>query len=124
MKPFLILQLRPETDAADNEFEAFLSKGALTPDRVHRIRLDRDPLPDDLDLSRYAGTIVGGGPGCVSDPPEKKSEVEARIETSVLSLMPRITGADLPFLGCCYGIGILAHEQFRKVLLRSVCEQL
>ncbi|MAQ83895.1 MAG: glutamine amidotransferase [Maritimibacter sp.] len=110
MKPFLILQLRPETDAADNEFEAFLSKGALTPDRVHRIRLDRDPLPDDLDLSRYAGTIVGGGPGCVSDPPEKKSEVEARIETSVLSLMPRITGADLPFLGCCYGIGILAHH--------------
>jgi GMP synthase (glutamine-hydrolysing) len=24
--------------------------------------------------------------------------------------MPRITGADLPFLGCCYGIGILAHH--------------
>ncbi|WP_425051485.1 glutamine amidotransferase [Psychromarinibacter sp. S121] len=129
MKPFLILQLRPETDAADNEFEAFLSKGALSPDRVHRIRLDCEPLPTDLDLGRYAGTIVGGGPGCVSDPPEKKTEVEARIEHTMLSLMPQITEGDLPFLGCCYGIGILAHhlgaevskKQFGEPVGTSLC---
>ena len=29
IKPFRILQLRPETPAADNEFEAFLDKGGL-----------------------------------------------------------------------------------------------
>ena len=29
MKPFLILQLRPETEASDNEFEAFLDCGIL-----------------------------------------------------------------------------------------------
>ena len=27
-----------------------------------------------------------------------------------LALMPKITGADIPFMGCCYGIGILAHH--------------
>ncbi|MDF0601017.1 glutamine amidotransferase [Psychromarinibacter sp. C21-152] len=110
MKPFLILQLRPETEAADNEYEAFLSKGGLTPADTHRIRLDQEVLPPDLDLSVYAGTIVGGGPGCVSDPDAAKPPVEKRIEDAVMSLMPEITARDLPFLGCCYGIGILAHH--------------
>lgn len=110
MKPFLILQLRPEQEASDNEFAAILSKSGLTENRVERVRLERDQLPDRFDLGQYAGVIVGGGPGCVSDPEEEKPEMEARIEKSVLSLMPEIIERDLPFLGCCYGIGILAHH--------------
>ena len=110
MKPFLILQLRPETEASDSEFHAILKMGGLAPDQVLRIRLDRDNLPGDLRLQDYSGVIVGGGPGCVSDPPEDKSEIEARIEASVLGLMPEITKGDVPFLGCCYGIGILTHH--------------
>jgi GMP synthase (glutamine-hydrolysing) len=77
---------------------------------VHRIRLDQERLPDDLDPAAYSGVIVGGGPGCVSDPADSKDPVEARIEAACLSLMPAITGADIPFMGCCYGIGILAHH--------------
>jgi len=110
MKPFLILQLRPETDASDDEFAAFLAKGGLSVDRVHRIRLDQENLPSDLRLEDYAGVIVGGGPGCVSDTADKKHPVEARIEAQILSLMPAITARDHPFMGCCYGIGILAHH--------------
>ncbi|APZ55040.1 glutamine amidotransferase [Salipiger abyssi] len=110
MSRFLILQLRPETEASDDEFAAFLRKGGLSAAQVHRIHLDCEPLPEGLDPRDYAGVIVGGGPGCVSDPPERKSPEEARIEAACLSLMPAITGADVPFLGCCYGIGILAHH--------------
>ena len=66
-------------------------------------------MPEGLDLGRYAGVIVGGGPGCVSDAEAEKSPVEKRIEDAVLGLMPEIVGRDLPFLGCCYGIGILGH---------------
>jgi GMP synthase (glutamine-hydrolysing) len=110
MTQFLILQLRPEAEASDDEFAAFLTKGGLRADQVHRIRLDCEDLPQDLDPARYAGVIVGGGPGCVSDDPASKDPVEARIEAQILSLMPRITDQDVPFLGCCYGIGILgAH---------------
>ena len=108
MKPFLILQLRPETDASDDEFAAILRQGNLDAADTRRIRLDRAPLPADLDLDDYAGVIVGGGPGCVSDRPEDKTPTEARAEDAVMGLMPAITGRDLPFLGCCYGIGILA----------------
>jgi GMP synthase (glutamine-hydrolysing) len=110
MSRFLLLQLRPETEASDDEFHAMLDKGGLEEARVHRLRLDREDLPDGLDPADYAGVIVGGGPGCVSDPADSKDPVEARIEAACLALMPRITDLDLPFLGCCYGIGILAHH--------------
>lgn len=110
MKPFLILQLRPETEAADNEFDAFLAKGGLAQDQVHRIRLDQEDLPAGFDLADYAGVIVGGGPGCVSDDPAKKPPLEKKIEDEIIGLMPEICARDVPFLGCCYGIGILGHH--------------
>ena len=110
MKPFLILQLRPETEASDNEFLAILEKGRLAAENAHRIRLDCENIPNGISLSDYSGVIVGGGPGCISDAAESKSPVEARIEAAVMGLMPEITTRDLPFMGCCYGIGILAHH--------------
>lgn len=121
-KPFLVLQLRPETEASDDEFAAIMSKGGLTEDRVKRIRLDQENLPEGLSLDQIAGVIVGGGPGCVSDRPEDKSEVEARIEAQVMSLMPQITERDFPFLGCCYGIGILGQHLGGDVSKRAYGE--
>ena len=109
-KPFLILQLRPEAEASDNEYEAMLEKSGLDASEVIRLRLEQEALPEDFDLDDYSGVIVGGGPGCVSDALNDKSEIEKRIENTVLSLMPEITKRDFPFLGCCYGIGILAHH--------------
>lgn len=115
MTPFLILQLRPETEAADEEFDAILRRAGLLPDQVRRIRLDQQPLPQDLDFSRFSGVIVGGGPGCVSDPPERKDPLEARIEADILRAMPRILSGQVPFLGCCYGIGILGRSLGARV---------
>lgn len=110
MKPFLILQLRPEDEASDGEYRAFLEKGGLEKSRAHRIRLEAGTLPKNLSLDDFAGVIVGGGPGCVSDDPETRDPVEARAEAEILGLMPEITARDFPFLGCCYGIGILARH--------------
>jgi GMP synthase (glutamine-hydrolysing) len=122
MKPFLILQLRPEADVSDDEYFAILAKGGLSEADTHRICLDREKLPANLDLHSYAGVIVGGGPGCVSDPPEKKSEVEAQIEREVQSLMPQIVAEDIPFMGCCYGIGVLGHHLKAEVSKRAYSE--
>ena len=109
-RPFLILQLRPEDEAADEEFADILARGGLSAARVLRVRLDQDPVPVGLELATLAGIITGGGPGCVSDPPEAKSHVEARVEAAALALMPQICADDLPFMGCCYGLGVLtAH---------------
>lgn len=110
MKPFLILQLRPETEASDGEYDAILEKGGLAQSDTIRIRLDRVPIPGKMNLQDYSGVIVGGGPGCVSDAEDKKTPIEKQIEDAILNLMPTITDTDFPFLGCCYGIGILAHH--------------
>ena len=72
MKPLLILQLRPETQASDEQYRAILEKGGLDPSQTQRIRLDQEPIPQGLDLSDYPGVIVGGGPGCVSDAEDEK----------------------------------------------------
>jgi len=122
MKPFLILQLRPEPEASQNEFEAILAKSGLAETDVYRIQLDQQELPADLSLDDYAGVIVGGGPGCVSDNPEKKTDVEARIEAAILGLMPEITARDYPFLGCCYGIGVLGHHLGKLVSKENYSE--
>lgn len=122
MKPFLILQLRPEKVVSDNEYAAILAKSGLAAEHTHRICLDHEDLPADLDLSAYSGVIVGGGPGCVSDPPEAKTPTEAKIEAGILSLMPEITERDVPFMGCCYGIGVLGHHLGVEVSKRRYFE--
>lgn len=108
MSRFLVLQLRPEDAAAEEEFGALMTRAGLHPHQVRRIRLDRTPMPA-IDLDAYAGIIVGGGPGCISDPPDQKTPLEARIEADILALMPAILDRDMPYLGCCYGMGILGH---------------
>ncbi|MEL6952191.1 MAG: glutamine amidotransferase [Pseudomonadota bacterium] len=107
MKPFLILQARPETEAADEEYGSFLAATGLAEADTRRIRLDEAPFAP-VDLSAVSGVIVGGGPGCVSDDPASKDPVEARIEADLLALMPEIMAREVPFMGCCYGLGILA----------------
>ncbi|WP_170383325.1 glutamine amidotransferase [Ruegeria atlantica] len=129
MKRFLILQLRPETEASDAEYASILDKTGLSPEQTHRIRLDCEDLPNGLNVTDYAGVIVGGGPGCVSDDPATKSEVDAQVEASIMGLMPQITANDHPFMGCCYGLGILAahlggdvsKDQFGEPVGPSTC---
>lgn len=89
---------------------SLLAKGGLSSARTHRIRMESDALPSNLDPRDYAGVIVGGGPGCVSDAAANRPANEARAEAQILSLMPAILAHDLPFLGCCAGIGLLAHH--------------
>ena len=109
-RPFLILQVRPESEAADDEYAAILEKGGLGETECIRVRLDREDAPDVALLDAVAGVVVGGGPGCVSDAEGDKSPVERRMEAGVLALLPRVVERDIPFLGCCYGIGALAHH--------------
>ncbi len=105
-KPFLILQLRPEDEAADNEFDAFLHFGRLEEREVRRVRMERDGIPE-VRLDQCAGVIVGGGPYNVSDRPEKKGATQKDVESKLQALLKRIIATDTPYLGACYGLGAL-----------------
>jgi GMP synthase (glutamine-hydrolysing) len=110
VRPFLLLASRPEDEAADDEYAAFLRATGLDERRLRRIRLEAGPLPP-LDLDDYAGVLLGGGPFNSSDPAEGKSVVQRRVEAELSRLLDEVVARDLPFLGACYGIGTLGVHQ-------------
>ena len=110
MEPFLLLSIRADDAAADNEYESFLTLGGLTEAELRRVRLDRRAL-GDIDLRDWSGIWVGGGPFNYTDPDEKKSPVQRRVEADLNRLLDAVAGADFPFLGACYGVGALGRHQ-------------
>ena len=104
--PFLLLSIRAEGEAADDEYRAVLRFGGLGERDLHRIRLTHRAL-GSIDLTGWSGIILGGGPFNVSDPPESKSLTQQRVESELTPLIDRVVQRDFPFLGCCYGVGTL-----------------
>src|SRR5690348_4392783 len=104
--PFLLLSIRAEDAAADDEYDAVMRFAELDRDGLQRIRLTHQSL-GDIDLADWSGIILGGGPYNVSDSPEVKSDTQRRVEAELLPLIDRVVEADFPFLGCCYGVGTL-----------------
>ena len=107
MKPFLILQLRPLDAACENELQAILKYGGIKDNEYRQIRMERKGIPD-LDLNDYSGIIIGGGPGNVSDPEEKKGTAQKRYEIDLQKLYNKVFELDFPLLGTCYGVGSIA----------------
>jgi GMP synthase (glutamine-hydrolysing) len=104
--PFLLLSIRGEDAAADDEYQAMMRFAGLDEVGMQRINLTHRPL-GPIDLDDWSGIVLGGGPYNVSDPPESKSSTQRRVESELLSLVDRIVDRDFPFLGCCYGVGML-----------------
>jgi GMP synthase (glutamine-hydrolysing) len=104
--PFLLLSIRAEDAAADDEYAAMMRFAGLDPNGLERIRLTHRSL-GEIDLAEWSGIILGGGPYNVSDAADSKSETQRRVESELLPLIARIVNHDFPFLGCCYGVGTL-----------------
>jgi GMP synthase (glutamine-hydrolysing) len=107
--PFLLLSIRAQDAAADDEYAAMLRFSGLDERGLARLRLDRESLRD-IDLDAWSGIILGGGPYTVSAPPDTKSVDERRAEADLLWLLDDVVARDFPFLGCCYGIGVLGRH--------------
>ncbi|CAA0119592.1 GMP synthase [glutamine-hydrolyzing] [Mycolicibacterium vanbaalenii] len=102
--PFLLLSIRGEDEAADDEYRAMKRFAGVDERGMHRIRLTHRPL-GEVDLSRWSGIILGGGPFNVSDEPGAKSPTQKRVEAELAELLTALIDRDFPFLGCCYGVG-------------------
>lgn len=104
--PFLLLSIRGEDEAAEDEYRAMMRFAGLDEARLQRIRLTHQPL-GDVDLAQWSGIVLGGGPYNVSDEPGAKSPIQQRVEAELADLIDEIIERDFPFLGCCYGVGTL-----------------
>ena len=110
MKPFVLLATRAEDQPADEEYALFLRHSGLDARDLIRVRLEAEPMPD-FDLEGLSGIFVGGGPFNASDPPERKSPVQQRVEAEFGALLDEVVARDFPFLGACYGVGTLGVHQ-------------
>lgn len=108
MKNLLILQMRPEDEACDSEFEAIVKAGEIDRERVDRIRVEKlEKL--DINVDDYAAVIAGGSPFDVTCPADQQTEVQRRIERFFNHLFEQIIAKDFPFLGICSGNGLLGN---------------
>jgi GMP synthase (glutamine-hydrolysing) len=110
VKPFLLLAIRAEDAAADNEYDSFLSLGGLEEGDLRRVRLEQRAL-GEVDLGDWSGILLGGGPFNYTEPEDLKTPVQRRVEADLHGLLDRVVQADFPFLGACYGIGALGCHQ-------------
>ncbi|KQV77393.1 glutamine amidotransferase [Nocardioides sp. Root122] len=106
MRPFLFLGTRAEDDVAQQEYDAVLAGCGLHADELVRVRLEQRSL-GEVDLADWSGIVLGGGPFNASDPEDAKSPAQRRAEADLRVLAERVIAADFPFLGACYGIGVL-----------------
>ena len=110
MKPFLLLSIRAEPAAADNEHEAFLRFSGLPERELRRVNLAQEALPE-VDPCAWSGILLGGGPWNASDPESTKSAAQQRSERAITALLDAVVETDFPFLGACYGIGTVGIHQ-------------
>lgn len=108
MKKLLILQMRPEDETCESEFEAILKVGQMDRKDVEQIRVEQLEK-FDLNLNDYSAIIAGGSPFDVSSRDYKKSEVQKNVEAFFCDLFDQVIPSDFPFLGICSGNGLLGN---------------
>lgn len=106
-KPVLIIQLRPEDETSDNEYQAILKYGELSEEQTKRLRIEKTGIPENLSIDDYSAIIVGGSPFDISTPNDKKSAIQHKIEADFKQLLNQVIKHDFPFLGACSGNGLL-----------------
>jgi GMP synthase (glutamine-hydrolysing) len=110
VKPFLMLGIRAEDVAADDEYAAMLRCAGLDERQLQRIRMEQGPM-GSVDLDKWSGIILGGGPFQASDDEDIKSATQRRVEAELAALLDAVVERDFPFLGACYGIGTVGRHQ-------------
>lgn len=108
-KPVLILQLRPEDTRSNSEYACILKYSRLHPAETCRLRIEKQGIPENLDLDDFSAIIVGGSPFDISTPDDRKSVTQKKLEADFDRLLDQVVTRDFPFLGACSGNGLLGN---------------
>lgn len=104
----LYVCVRPQLDAADAEYESFLTGLGVAPGVLDRHDLVRDALAPDA-VDRYAGFVVGGSPFNVTDPDHTKPDAQRRLEADLETIAAGAAASRTAALFTCFGIGVVTR---------------
>lgn len=108
MRPFLLVQSRPEREVTEAEFDEFRRFGDFAPGELVSLHvLDGEAEP--VRLREWTAVIVAGGPANFATPNERKSAAQLGFERWLFDLSRRCAQTDHPYLGACLGLGSLVH---------------
>lgn len=107
MKNILLLQTR-QGDLAVNERDAIAQYGGIHARTITAINMLDQPF-SGLNIHDYCAIIVGGGPFDVSKPMRSKSSLQLAVEATLTDHILQIYQHDIPYLGLCYGLGMLVQ---------------
>ncbi len=106
-KPFLLLVARPDSPIKADEVGAICRYGGLQADDLTILDLQH-PIEHMLDFSAYSGVIITGSPYNYLTPLKDKCATQLQIEANIFPLCEEIIARDVPTLGLCYGLQMLA----------------
>lgn len=102
---FLLIQNRDNPQALFWEYKSFLSATRLHPGELNPISSLNGTLAS-IDLSSYAGILIGGSPFNISDPDYLKSKTQTQAESNLERVLKKASLFDIPIFGICYGMGV------------------
>ncbi|MBD3689458.1 gamma-glutamyl-gamma-aminobutyrate hydrolase family protein [Nanchangia anserum] len=118
--PFVFVQCRPAGVIADDERATIERLGGLREgESLHSLMLFEDPDVDparDLDLDAYAGVIISGSPYSAVEENEASDPARAHMYARVARLARTLIERDIPTLGLCYGLQMLAVAQGERLI--------
>ena len=108
-KRFLMLTSRVNETVAASERADLLRFTGLNEEELVNVRMEQGNFPK-IDYDEWDGIILCGSHFDVSAPKEKKVGLQDQVETYLNSILGEVQERDFPFLGICYGLGLMTKR--------------
>lgn len=104
-----MLTSRLDEKVARSEREALLRFMGLEEDELQNVRLEQENFPE-INFDDWDGIVLCGSHFDVSAPEEEKSELQNKVESYLAKVLGEIQERDFPFMGICYGLGLMTKR--------------
>lgn len=108
MLPFLLVSTRPEEEALDSEYQAYLSASGLDREDLELAEFDLLGLPP-IDSAQYAGVFVAGSPYGAGSPGGYVSPTQRRVQEELRELFTELLQTAAPIMATGTSMTILAE---------------
>lgn len=108
VKPFIMVSTRPELEAAQDEYESFLTQSGLSPSELKHLQLEEIDVLNAFTASDVSGIFIGGSPFNTTTPDAAKTRSQVRVEEQVSDLLAVVLKEGVPLLATGFGLQVLA----------------